>query len=676
MVRVLIFDRFDSPIGELTTSEVFALERHEEVNGAHSLEITTTRVLEKGWRILTRDARGKWREHVVYGTDAAHEAGDMVMGTYYCVWSMQHDLMGARTSRMPGVQNPVPASTALSYAIEGTSRWAKGTVTNTNTAGASMYDMDCWEAISVLLANWGGEIDATIEVVGDEITARKVDLYVAQGSSEAKRRFDFAADLKSVHRKVADGPLYCRITPRGKGEQTDDGYGRKVRISSVNGGKDYLVNQAMVDLAKLPDGNGGWEYPTLEVENSECETPQQLKDWALTVIDDYTLPKVSYEVDVLQAAAEGIDMHGASLGDTVHVVDRKFGNGLRLSGRVLAMTVNMLDERDAKLSIGNVDKGLAQVFGDLKERLDTVSKTVWNMNGGTYSTAEYLSELLGRLNGEINATGGYTYITQGQGLRTYDKVVTDPTVGAEADSVVEIKGGTIRIANTRTAQGEWEWKTVFTSGHIASELVTAAEITSGRIESADGDSYWDLDSGQLVSVDADLEGKITASRGNVGGFDIYESELRNEMMSLRKNALMFYRRADPNVSCGGIVSIKGNGQNSDLNGISIGSERHNSDNQWIALVKNIDDYGSEVAPYVGEPVLAFVTKDCSLTYGEFKGGRLNFPVNMEIMVNTDIYMQYYDNGELRHDYGHTTKVRCGDLYLNFRKGLFVGTTAS
>ena len=424
-----------------------------------------------------------------------------MLGTYYCTWSVQHDLMGTRTSRMPGVQNPVTASIALGYAIEGTARWQKGTVTNTATAGASMYDMDGWEAVSVLVENWGGEVDATIEVIGDEITARKVDLYSAQGDQDAKRRFDFGADLKSVHRRIADGPLYCRITPRGKGEQTDDGYGRKVRITEVNQGKDYLENSVMVDLAKLPDGNGGWEYPTLEVENSNCETPEQLKEWALTVLDEYTKPNVSYEVDVLQAAAEGVDMQGVSLGDSVQIVDRKFGDGLRLAGRVLEMSVNMLDERDAKLTIGNVDKGIVQVFGDLKERLDTVSKTVWNMNGGTYSTTEYMSELVARINGEINMTGGYTYITEGQGLRTYDRAVTDPLVGDEADAVVEIKGGTVRIANSRTAQGDWEWKTVFTSGHIAANLVTAAQITTGYIGSSGG-TYIDLD-GNTVQLGPD-----------------------------------------------------------------------------------------------------------------------------------------------------------------------------
>lgn len=503
MRRVMLFDRQDRPIGELSEAEVFELVRKEEINGEHALTVTTTRVLQQGWRVLTQDGRGKWREHVVFGTDALHDSGAQPFGTYYCVWSLQHDLMGTRVSAMPGVQTPVAAGVALAAALGGTARWAAGTVTNTATGGASMYDTDGWSAMGVLIGEWGGEIDARIEVGSSGITARLVDYYAMQGDQDAKRRFDFGADLTSVRRKIADGPLYCRVTPRGRGEESGAGYGRKITIESVNQGRDYLEKAAMVELAKLPDGSGGWEYPTIEIENPDCETPGELKAWAQSVLDDYTLPNITYDVDVLQLAAEGTDMHGVSLGDAVQVVDGKFDN-LRISGRVTAESVNMLDEQDVQLRIGYIDGGLAGVLGGMGSRIAALTGAVEAMNGGSMSTADYLSRLLERINAEINATGGYTYITEGQGIRTYDSAVSDPLEGDEASAVVEIKGGTIRIANSRTAQGDWNWRTVFTSGRIAADMVTAANITTGYIGSAAADgsysgtgNYWNLDTGEL-----------------------------------------------------------------------------------------------------------------------------------------------------------------------------------
>ena len=492
MRRVIVLDRLDGFKLELAENDVFELKRTEQVNGEHSLAVTTTQVLEQGDRILMEDDRGRWREWAVYGVDEAHQSGNRPFGSYYCTWSLQHDLMGTRVSAMPGVQAPVQAAVALGAALGGTSRWAVGTVTNTSLGGASMYDTDGWSAMSALVANWGGEIDAYIDM--DSFPAsigRRVDYHAQQGEQEAKRRFDFGADLQSVRRTLPDGPLYCRVTPRGKGEESGEGYGRKITIASVNGGLDYLTYAPMVDLAKLPDGNGGWEYPTLEIENSDIGDPAELKAWAQSVLEDSTVPKVTYTVDVVQLAMEGVSVHGVGLGDAVQVVDGKL-HGLRVSARVLAMTVDELAHTPTTLTIGHVKAGLTDMFTSLSAGIEDVRASV-NSLGQSLSTADYIESLLDRINAEINATGGYTYIVPGHGVLTYDVAVADPLDPVEASQVVEIKGGTIRIANTKTAQGEWEWKTVFVSGHILAELVTAANLVSGTIGNASGDFFIDMD---------------------------------------------------------------------------------------------------------------------------------------------------------------------------------------
>lgn len=500
MRRVIVYSHLDAQLFELSPNDVFELERFEAINGEHSLSITTTATLEQGQRIIMQDDRGYWFEWVVYGVDVTHEAGDRPIGTYYCVWSLQNDLMGTRVSAMPGVQTVCPATDALTAVLSGTRRWTKGTVTNTKTGGASMYDTDGWTAMSVMLDTWGGDIVESITVDDSGAISRSVDYLYRQGESKAKRRFDYGADLRSVKRTVIDAPRYCRITPRGKGEDTGSGYGRKITIESVNDGKDYLENSSVKYLVRLPDGNGDYEYPTVEIENSDCETPAELKAWAQSLLTEYTVPKVSYEVDVVQAAREGIDLHGVGLGDYVHVCDKKFD--LALQGRVHEMTVDEITGNTSKLLISNltvdiVPKTLADTLNNLKVGVNRLTDTVSTMNGGNLSTAEYLSRLLDRLNDEINATGGYTYIVAGHGILTYDVEVADPLDPVEASSVVEIKGGAIRIANTKTAQGEWEWKTVFVSGHVAAELVTAAELVAGYIGNVNG-NYWNLDTGELI----------------------------------------------------------------------------------------------------------------------------------------------------------------------------------
>lgn len=513
MRRFVRYDHFGNVIGEVSENDIMALERREVINGEHSLTITTFQVLGKNERIVYQDGRGVWREYVVVGVDEEHASGNRVVGTYYCVWSIQVDLAGVPVSVMPGVQSAVYASTALDSALSTQHRWGRGTVTNTATAGASMYDTNAWKAMGVLVENWGGELSTTIGVSSDGVITRLVDLYAQQGDSNAKRRFDFGADLQSVKRIHSDEPYYCRISPRGKGEATDGGgYGRKITIESVNGGLDYLEYAPMVEICKLPDGNG-FSYPTLQVENSKCETPAALKEWALVVLESYCTPKVTYEVNAVQAAVEGVDVQGVSLGDTVHIVDGYFGDGLRLSGRVTEMTVDELNEKSITVKIGYIGDTLANTITSTAKQVAQMQQAM--------STAEYIQNLLDRINAEINATGGYTYITEGQGIRAYDTAVSDPLVGSEASAVVEIKGGTIRIANSKTAQGEWEWKSVFTSGHIAANLVTAANITTGYISDASGVNSWNLDTGVF-----------STAQGYIGGFTIGSSALYNNLSSL------------------------------------------------------------------------------------------------------------------------------------------------
>lgn len=487
-VRILVYDNTETFIKEV--SDIRALYRVEELNGEHSLTLTTSEVLEKQQRLLFRDQQGKWYEYVIIGVEQAHDEDVHAVGTYYAVWSLQYDLEGTIVKTQPGKVNPVTSTVALQHALGGTSRWTVGSVTQNTTGGASMYYISGWEALGQVVEVWGGEVDATITLSqSGGVLSREVDLLDHLGSAEAVRRFDYSADLTSIIRTVEDANFTCRIIPRGSAVESENGgYGRKVDITSVNGGVEYIEDPDVVDMVKLPDGNGGFEYPTQIVDFEGIDDPQTLYDMALAHLHDYTRPRVSYEAGVIQLEAAGMDPHGITLGDTVDVVDRAFTpQGLRLEGRVVRVDWDELDPARNELTIGFIPEGFAGQFSSIRADIRAIND--WR---DTLTTEEYIVDIISRLNETVNATGGYTYIVPGIGMVTYDVAVTDPAIGAEASAAVEVRGGTIRIADSKDAQGNWEWNTVFTAGHIAGELVTAAEIVTGYIGSVGG-TYIDLD---------------------------------------------------------------------------------------------------------------------------------------------------------------------------------------
>ena len=505
MLRVIVYDRLDQYVRDIDPAQIMELKSTEEINGEHSLTIKTTQELEKTNRLVIRDGMGIWHEYVVTGIEGEHGGRKVgaVVHTYHAVWSLQYDLSATYIDTQVGLRPgkpsvPAPALTGLQAALSGTERWQVGTITVTNSGSASFYRRSGWEGIKTLTENWGGEVEATIEVGLTGVVGRYVDLLRHVGSEDATRRFDYGGDVSKIKRTTSDEVWPCRIVPLGKSTETEaGGYTRRPTIADANQGIVWLEDASAVPFVRIPNGSGGWEYPTSIIKNDVYSDPAQLKAWALEHIGEYTRPQVTYEADVVQLVKAGMNPHGVALGDNVVVVDRAFGDeGLAIDARVIKIVQSLIDSTDVKLTIGNAKQSLSTALSGLSR--DIVRMDDQQTMAAVYqATADYMDALLGRLNDEINATGGWWYMIPGIGTRTYDAEVSDPAVGAEATKVVEIRGGNIRIADSRTAAGEWDFDTVFQSGHVLAKLVTAAELIAGHIGSADSGNYWNLDSGEF-----------------------------------------------------------------------------------------------------------------------------------------------------------------------------------
>jgi len=390
MTRIILYNHREHGRGDLLAPTLVSATRRDELNGEHSLELVIVERspsynIVKGDRILCVDDSAA-REYVVYGVESEHEVGSTTIHTVYCTWALRSDLEGTVVSKMPGVQTPVLAREALAAALSGTHRWTVGTVTNTTRAGASMYMMSGWQALGVLVENWGGELDYELDVDDSRsdfipVTARKVNLAAHLGSSTAVRRFDFGRDVSGVKRTYADGPYVSRIIPLGKGEATEDGgYGRKVTIETVNHGQNYLVYDATDDETdlyyRIDESNLALESPRIIVENPSCETPEALLAWAQENLESFCTPSVTYEVDAVAASVDGIDVAGLELGDVVHVVDRTFGvsssTALRIEARVVAIEADELTGRSLKVTLGNAGASLSSTLGGLAGRVSKV----------------------------------------------------------------------------------------------------------------------------------------------------------------------------------------------------------------------------------------------------------------------------------------------------------------
>lgn len=524
--RVQLFDRDMNPLRELAPSEVFSRVRTEEVNGEHALVIVTTRRLEEGWRALTVDGTGKWREWVLTEPDESHESGKTAIGTYRFVWSLQYDLTysyfhdtGEGVSI--GMGSDTLASVAAQHVLEGVAGWSVGPCDAPDIAagtGCVFIRESAWSKLSKLVECSGVEVDSIIEVSNlYGVTARKLCLRSHVGNEEALLRFDWSRDLTGIRRTPDPGPYYCRVVPLGKGETeyADDDettYEYPIDITEEPDGHGgyypyYLQDDDAALAFRIKAGDGTYVYPTIAVSYSE-DDPELLLNAALAELHDYTRPGVTYEADVVQLAQAGMDVRGVALGDEVQCVDYGFNPdaGLRIQGRVLKMEVDELSpETTTQLTIGQLRDSMTTLMKDMGQSLDDLQRNNEKITDQMRSmtTARYIDELLDRINAEINATGGYAYFVPGEGIITYDVAVADPLVGSEATQVVQIKGGSIRIANTKNTQfsgiDDWNWRTVFTANGINADLITTLHAIAGYLGNATNSSYWNLDTGELIT---------------------------------------------------------------------------------------------------------------------------------------------------------------------------------
>lgn len=510
--RLVVYNRFGAYVKELSPNDVFSAIRHAEINGEDSLTIKTSDVLAKGQHIVYRDKMLIWHEYIVTGTDDEHDSGRSSIGTYYCEnsWGELRTCPYIIDLR-PGLQSPVSAQYALQQALQGT-RWSVGDVDLTTANGTSWYHISPWEAITDIVEKWGGQLRADITVDDSGVVSRKLSLLQSIGSGPGVR-FDFGSDVTDIKATYDEDDIYTALYCYGKGVESGNGYGRKIGIESVNNGVPYVEDTTAKQIWGQIGSNGQIDNSYGIFEDGECEDPSTLMTEGQEALKDASRPKAQYSATVVQFERAGTGLRGAALGDPVDVVDRNFylargvDADLRLSGSIVAIDEDLVNEDSTSITLGDLMQTIADDIAGLSNNVHKLTAAAPTWNGVASGASAYLDDLIDNLNTQINASGGYTYIKPGQGIWVYDKAEDqNPT------KVINLMGGAMRIADSKNSAGEWDWQSVFVSGHVASELITAVQITAGFIGSPSGGNYWNLDTGEFrLANTATINGKGIAT---------------------------------------------------------------------------------------------------------------------------------------------------------------------
>lgn len=465
---------------------------HEKLNGLNVLEFTTLdRDIKNKDRVVFQDELGVWHEFIIESIDDTHE--DVFMYCEDSFYETKGDYIDDR--RFVNANFGTVAQAVMSY-----TRWKLKIIDDIGTGTVNFYHTDVKTAVFEDMQNkFNFDIKTYVEITNSRISQRVIELRKQRGHNNGKR-FTYNKDITSISRTIDSTEFCTALYAYGKGEETENGgYGRRIDLSQVNNGKKYVENlKAKEQFGKHVNGKREHIFATYIFE--DIDDRQKLLEQAKKKLEELSEFKVTYKCDVLvlNKLLEDRAHEGIELGDTVAVIDKDIN--IRVLARVVERKSYLNSTKADEIVLGNFIEDYATQQAKIKSDLKSISNTI-NEQGQAITDLknfDFYASIVQELNDRINATGGYVYISKdGQGLITYDKPIDkNPT------KAIQLKGGAIRIANSKKSDGTWNWTTFGTGDGFTADVINAGTLNAnlvrtGILQDRTAKSFLNLDTGEF-----------------------------------------------------------------------------------------------------------------------------------------------------------------------------------
>ena len=503
-MKLFLFNNDEKLIGTVSALEGI---QNEEINKIQTIECTVvySELIEKASYIGHKDYSDNRIFHL-YKIDHVTKTSTTdvkIVGVHTFFDDMESD--GYVKDFRPTNRELVGVLTTI---LDG-SRWQLGTVNIQRRYTGNFYYVTRKEAISKLIEATQIEIKPRLEFSRGKITGRYLDVFTRLGARNGKV-FVHGRDLLTVSEKKSQGAIYTAVVGRGKGEETDTGgYGRRISFKDVEWrrtsgqpvdkpvGQEYVEIPAMTRLYGFEKGT----KPRIKIVEFQDETDKEkLLRLSYEWLEKNSRMQVEYSAKVLNVG-------NLELGDTVGIFNPKLG--IKYETRVFKVKRNLVNNKLTEFGIG--DKVTTSPFS----RTIELAKEMKNFQD---DTVYWLDKIRERLSDKLINEDGYNYDLKADneykvpaGYYSFDKPIDqNPT------KVVYMGAGKIAIANSKKPTGEWNWKTFLDGRGATLDLINTGVLRAGRIQSADGRSYWDLDTGEFhMEQSAINEAVKTAVSGKV-----------------------------------------------------------------------------------------------------------------------------------------------------------------
>lgn len=297
--RFIHFSRFGAYLGELTPIQA-TRTRNVDQCGVDIVElILLDNGVDKYDRIVFCDSLGRTCEWIVMSSRESR-ASNVPVCTVNCYGSMQ-ELSRHFMPTLRRGSNDTPAQ-ALAKVLDGT-RWSVGAC-DEGSGTYSVYHQSSLTSIKDVAEAYKMEVEPVIELTpnGNSIAKRSVRLVKRLGRANTALRLDYGAGLSGIDRVLSADDVVTRLYCYGKGVQTTDdegnetgGYSRKITFADINGGKEYIQDDSLLEVWGVPGPDGSLVHTEGIFEDGDCEDKAVLLAEGKAALAERSKPIVSYE---------------------------------------------------------------------------------------------------------------------------------------------------------------------------------------------------------------------------------------------------------------------------------------------------------------------------------------------------------------------------------------------
>ncbi|WP_372780319.1 phage tail spike protein [Priestia aryabhattai] len=230
-------------------------------------------------------------------------------------------------------------NTAANWVLSGT-EWQLGVTDYSGIRQITFEYMNAYDAILQVKETFGCEISFRIEVDGNEVVKRYVDLVTSLGKFDGKE-ITFGKDLSGIRRKVNYDNLVTSLVCIGP--EKDDGTRLTVTVENEAARQRWCRN------------NGKHLVALYEPESSDqTMTVQRLTSLGLTELNKRIMGSIEYEVEqVTLDSVLGLEHEKASFADTLRIKDLHYVPPLYLEARVTEVERPLLDSSQKTYKLGD-----------------------------------------------------------------------------------------------------------------------------------------------------------------------------------------------------------------------------------------------------------------------------------------------------------------------------------